>query len=51
MDEIIDTRYQKIRRNKEELVKHMNTFNLEMKPSSYLPFFLLFLIKTLKIYY
>jgi len=33
MDEIIDTRYQKIRRNKEELVKHMNTFNLEIKPS------------------
>lgn len=33
MSEIIDTTYQETRRNKEELIKHMNTFDLEIKPS------------------
>ena len=30
MSEIIDTRYQKIRRNKEELIEHLNNFNLDV---------------------
>jgi len=33
MNGIIDTRYQKTRRNKEELIEHLNTFSLEIKPS------------------
>lgn len=33
MSKIIDTRYQKIRRNKEELIEHLNTFKLDIKPS------------------
>jgi xylose isomerase len=30
---IIDTRYQKIKRNKEELIKHLNSFTLDIKIS------------------
>ncbi len=33
MSKIIDTRYQKIRRNKEELIEHLNTFKLDIKTS------------------
>ena len=33
MKNIIDTLYQKTRRTKEELIKHLNTFSLELKIS------------------
>ncbi len=33
MAAIIDTRYQKIKRNKEELIKHLNSFTLDIKIS------------------
>ena len=39
MNEIINTSYQKIRRNKEELIKHLNTFNLNIQVSVGLWFF------------
>lgn len=33
MNKFIDTSYQKVRRNKEELIKHLDTFNLDIKIS------------------
>jgi len=33
MNEIINTKYQKIRRDKDELIEHMSTFNLKIRPS------------------
>jgi xylose isomerase len=33
MNEIINTKYQKIQRDKDELIEHMSTFNLKIRPS------------------
>jgi xylose isomerase len=33
MNEFINISYQKVRRNKEELIKHLDTFNLDIKIS------------------
>ncbi len=33
MNDILDTRYQKVRRSKDELLKHLNTFTLDLKIS------------------